>query len=66
MKLAEAYRIKGVKIEDPKDLERLLRENIENDEPILIECVVSKEENVLPMVPPGGEGHKMMGIRGEI
>jgi acetolactate synthase I/II/III large subunit len=66
MKLAEAYRIKGVKIEDPKDLERLLRENIENDEPVLIECVVSKEENVLPMVPPGGEGHKMMGIRGEI
>lgn len=66
MKLAEAYRIKGVKIEKPQDLEKLLRENIENNEPVLIECVVSKEENVLPMVPPGGEGHKMMGIRGEI
>lgn len=66
MKLAEAYRIKGVKIEKPQDLEKLLRENIENNEPVLIECVVSKEENVLPMVPPGGEGHKMIGIRGEI
>ena len=66
MKLAEAYRIKGVRIEKPQDLEKMLRENIENDEPVLIECMVSKEENVLPMVPPGGEGHKMMGIRGEI
>ncbi len=44
----------------------MLRENIESNEPVLIECIVSKEENVLPMVPPGGEGHKMMGIRGEI
>lgn len=66
MKLAEAYRIKGVKIEKSQDLEKMLRENIESNEPVLIECVVSKEENVLPMVPPGGEGHKMMGIRGEI
>jgi len=66
MKLAEAYGIKGVKIENPNELEKLLKENIENNEPVLIECKVSKEENVLPMVPPGGAGHKMMGIRGEL
>ncbi|OQA15542.1 MAG: Acetolactate synthase large subunit [bacterium ADurb.Bin363] len=66
IKLAEAYRLKGVKIEDPSKLEEVLKENIESDEPVLIECVVAKEENVLPMVPPGGEGHKMMGIRGEL
>ncbi len=66
IKLAEAYRIKGVKIEKPQDLEKMLRENIASDEPVLIECIVSKEENVLPMIPPGGEGHKMMGMRGEI
>ena len=44
----------------------MMSEYIVNDVPVLIECMVSKEENVLPMVPPGGEGHKMMGIRGEI
>lgn len=66
MKLADAYGIKGVKIENPNNLESILKENIESDEPVLIECVVAKEENVLPMVPPGGAGHKMMGIRGEL
>jgi len=66
MKLAEGYNVKGVKIEKPSEMKAKLRESIESDEPVVIECKISKEENVLPMVPPGGVGHKMMGIRGEL
>lgn len=66
VKLAEAYGIKGVRVEKAEDLEAVLRENLLNDEPVLIDVKVSKEENVLPMVPPGGDGNKMLGIKGEI
>lgn len=66
VKLAEAYKIKGVRIEDPNELEQKLRENIESNEPVLIDCKITREENVLPMIPPGGVGNKMVGIRGEL
>ncbi|BDU49588.1 biosynthetic-type acetolactate synthase large subunit [Haliovirga abyssi] len=66
VKLADAYKIKGVRIEDPNELEQKLRENIESNEAVLIDCKITREENVLPMVPPGGVGNKMVGIRGEL
>lgn len=66
VKLAEAYGIKGIRVEKVEDLEKVLRDNLFTDEPVLIDVKVSKEENVLPMVPPGGEGNKMLGIKGEI
>lgn len=66
VKLAEAYKMKGVRVEDPEKLYDVLKENIENEEPVLIDCKISREENVLPMVPPGGAIHKMVGIKGEL
>lgn len=60
--LAKANRIAGVLIDNPAELEKVLKENIESDEPVLIEVKVSKEENVLPMVPSGGQINKMLGI----
>jgi len=64
--LAKANKIKGVEISLPSELDKILRENLESDEPVLFDIKVSKEENVLPMVPSGGEGNKMIGITGEI
>lgn len=66
VKLAEAYKMKGVRVEDPEKLYDVLKENIESNEPVLIDCKISREENVLPMVPPGGAIHKMVGIKGEL
>ena len=66
MKLAEAYRIKGVQITSKENLEETLRENIESNEPVLIECVVEKEENVFPMIPSGQDVSKMVGLKGEL
>lgn len=66
VKLAEAYKLKGVRIEKPEDLDRLLRENLTTNEPVLFDIKVSKEENVLPMVPLGKASHVMIGKKGEL
>ncbi len=52
VKLVQAYGIKGVKVESIKDLDDALKSKSSN-EPLLIECKINKDENVLPIVPPG-------------
>ena len=45
--------MKAFKIEAKHDIEPVLREALSLAEPVLIDCVISKDENVLPMVPAG-------------
>lgn len=52
MKLAQAYWIKWVKITNEKELEQLNKKLLQEKWPILIECVVEKDNNIFPMVPP--------------
>ena len=44
----------GEKAEDIKGLEKALRNAFDREGPYVIDCVVDKEELVLPMLPPGG------------
>jgi acetolactate synthase-1/2/3 large subunit len=53
MKLAEAHGANGMRITRPADVVPGLRKAFASPEPWVIECVVSPETNVLPMVPPG-------------
>lgn len=54
VKLADAYGIPGFKIKDPKQVETVLKHAIfEEKGPALIEVMIAKEENVMPMVPGG-------------
>ncbi|MFB7141746.1 acetolactate synthase large subunit [Gottfriedia sp. NPDC056225] len=62
-KLAEAYGIKGMTISDPNLVENQLREAIEFDGPVLIDCRVHQAEIVTPMVPPGKGIHEMEGVK---
>ena len=52
--LAEAYGAKGVVIKSPGRLKKDLKEALAIPGPVVIDCQVSKEENVFPMVPAGG------------
>lgn len=61
VKLAEAYGIKGCRVQRSEDVRPVLEQAIEHPGPVLIDFVVAKEENVYPMVPPGGSLTKMMG-----
>ena len=58
-KVAEAYSIRGYKVDNPKDVKPVLKEIISIKEPIVIEFKIAHEENVLPMVPAGAPLDKM-------
>ncbi len=52
-KLVEAYDIKGYKAESLKELNYILEETYNINESIFIECRISPECSVYPIVPPG-------------
>ncbi|PNP91137.1 acetolactate synthase, large subunit, biosynthetic type [Listeria newyorkensis] len=62
VKLAEAYGVKGVRLTDPETLAADLEEAFAYPGPIVIDCVVSPNELVLPMIPPGKANHQMEGV----
>lgn len=62
-KLAEAYGIKGITITQPELLENQLKEAIEYDGPVVIDCRIHQGEIVTPMVPPGKGIHEMEGVK---
>ncbi|NYE56395.1 biosynthetic-type acetolactate synthase large subunit [Carboxydothermus ferrireducens] len=61
VKLADAYGIRGLRIKKEENLEEKLLEAINYAGPVVVDVWVDREENVFPMVPPGGAIHKMIG-----
>ena len=53
VKLAAAYGLKGMRIDAPGDLRAKLEEAFALPEAVIIDVIVSEEENVFPMVPAG-------------
>ena len=54
VKLADAFGIKGMRINNDDEIESVLNEAFNYGKGVLVECVVSPDCNVLPMIPPGG------------
>ncbi len=52
--LGQAFGVRALRIERKADIEPVLREALACGEPVLIECRIDKDINVLPMVPAGG------------
>jgi acetolactate synthase-1/2/3 large subunit len=61
VKLAEAYGAFGTRVTLPEDLDRALAEAFEFDGPAVVDVRVEREENVFPMVAPGGSIDEMLG-----
>jgi acetolactate synthase-1/2/3 large subunit len=53
VKLAEAYSIPAMKVENRDELLNALRKMLASEGPFFLEVVVGKEDNVFPMVPAG-------------
>lgn len=53
VKLAESFGLKGLRIHNDDDAEKVLAEAFASREPVVIDCRISPDENVLPMIPPG-------------
>ena len=60
VKLAEAYGWKGIRIEDEADLDAGIRAMIDHPGPVMVDCMVAKEANCLPMIPSGAAHTEMM------
>lgn len=60
VKLAEAYGVKGLRAANKEDAKRVWQEALDTPGPVLVEFVVSKGENVYPMVPQGATIDQML------
>lgn len=61
IKLAEAYGAEGIRVSRPAELAPAIEQAISSSKPVMLDFIVDREENVLPMVPPGGALNKMLG-----
>lgn len=54
VKVAEAFGVKGLRINTNDEIDSVLDEAFSYNGPVLVDCRISKDSNVLPMIPPGG------------
>lgn len=60
VKLAEAYGAQGLRAEKPEDLRKVLEEGLSFKGVTIFDIVVSKEENVFPIIPAGQDTRNMI------
>lgn len=53
VKVAEGFGAKGFRATTPEEFEAVLKKALKSKEPVWIECEISREEMVLPMIPGG-------------
>ena len=60
VKLAEAYGCKGIKADNPNELDDKIKEMIDYDGPVIFDCHVDPNENCFPMIPSGKPHNQMI------
>jgi len=53
VKLAEAFDARGIRVTKPEEVAPAVKEGFESDKVTVLDIIVDKEANILPMVPPG-------------
>lgn len=61
VKLAAAYDIEAFKITENSQVEDALKKALSMNKPVLIECVINRDEKVFPIVPPGAPINESIG-----
>ena len=59
IKLAEAYGMTGLRATQPEHVDDVIKQMLQTPGPVIVDMVVSKEENCFPMIP-GGSAHNDM------
>lgn len=54
VKVAEAFGVKGMHINKNEEIDAVIKEAVAYNGPVVIDCRISPDSNVLPMIPPGG------------
>ena len=61
LKLAESYGIEGIRVTKREEIKGALeRAKAKKNAPILIECIIEREANILPIVPGGNPLSEMV------
>ena len=60
VKLAEAYGCKGIKADNPQELDDKIKEMIDYNGPVIFDCHVDPNENCFPMIPSGKPHNQMI------
>jgi acetolactate synthase-1/2/3 large subunit len=60
VKLAEAYGCKGIKAENPNELDAKIKEMLNYNGPVIFDCHVDPNENCFPMIPSGKPHNQMI------
>ncbi|GIX12133.1 MAG: acetolactate synthase [Paracoccaceae bacterium] len=60
VKLAEAFGCKGIRCDNPADLDDAIAEMLAHPGPVIFDCVVEKHENCFPMIPSGKAHNEML------
>jgi acetolactate synthase-1/2/3 large subunit len=54
VKLAEAFGCSGMRITKTGEVESVIKAALADGGPVIVDCRISPDANVLPMIPPGG------------
>jgi len=60
VKLAEAYGMKGMRVDAPKDVDSAIAAMIAHPGPVVCDMRVAKEENCFPMIPGGAPHNEIL------
>lgn len=58
VKLANAFGVDGLRITKPEEIKPILTKAFEMNKPVVVDCHISPDANVLPMIPPGKQSTK--------
>lgn len=62
-KIAEAFGVKGIRVTNASELSAAIEEALAYDGPVVLDVMVTPEENVYPMVQSGTALHEMIGVK---
>lgn len=62
VKIAMGCGCNAIRIREKDEVEKAISEAIDSDRPTVIEAMIDKEENVMPMVPAGEPIYNMLGV----
>src|SRR5690348_5944039 len=60
VKLADAFGAVGLKASRPDDVDRVIKEMLAVDRPVIVDMVVDQMENCFPMIPSGAAHNEML------
>lgn len=65
VKIAHAYGVEGIMVEEKEDVVEALQTALATDGPFVLDFRIEREENVFPMVPAGAAINEMIGVHQE-